>query len=128
MASENPEVRIFSQFKDEHYGDNIIKFFIIVIFLFFPLYSGIACFHSSKLFITVFQVFSSKSSDCELDQSNGSANLDNMFDKNNRPNAPGPNNKYWDDSPDQDHSRGSLTDESSMSGGLSVTGKNQSID
>ena len=50
-----------------------------------------------------------------------------MFDKNNRPNAPGPNNKYWDDSPDQDHSRGSLTDESSMSGGLSVTGKNQSI-
>ena len=62
-----------------------------------------------------------------MDQSNGSANLDNMFDKNNRPNAPGPNNKYWDDSPDQDHSRGSLTDESSMSGGLSVTGNNQSI-
>ena len=35
--------------------------------------------------------------------------------------APSGANK-WDDSPDQDHSRGSISDESSMSGGLSVTG------
>ena len=61
-------------------------------------------------------VFSSKSADCELDQSNGSANLDNMFGKNATNGGP---NKFYDDSPDgQDHSRGSIADESSMSGGL----------
>lgn len=58
-------------------------------------------------------VFSSKSADCELDDSN-----ENVFSKS----ANG--SKHWnDDSPDQDHSRGSLSDESIVSGGLSVTGK-----
>ena len=89
-------------------------------------------------------VFSSKSAECELDESN--VNLDNIFNRSN--NGTGKWNdgtgkwndgaakwndgagkcndgtgKWNDDSPgDQDHSRGSLIDESSMSGGLSVTG------
>ena len=67
-------------------------------------------------------VFSSKSTDCDLDES--SSSLDNMFTKSNYCSSA---SRTWDDSPDQDHSRGSLADEacsggSFLSGGLSVTG------
>ena len=64
-------------------------------------------------------VFSSKSADCELDES--SANLDDVLKSPNNANNTANSNK-WNDSSPEEPSRGSLPEESSVQGGLSVTG------
>ena len=62
-------------------------------------------------------VFSSKSADCELDESSNG----NIEDVMNASKNAGSNNK-WNDSSPEEPSRGSLPEESSVQGGLSVTG------